>query len=181
MANTTIVPRTRRTSEELEAALASQQLQSVPPVEEVRAEKGKLVEEARVEEGTLVEEMRARARARVDQQALAQAQQVTKEALKKRWLYNSNTENISEFPEMYLIIEDGYFEYTPSDSFPFTDEEKDVHLEFCRSRVNTKPIDGLANAKLIRDSAEKTFKQIQYLPPQPQSMPNEPLTIEAVV
>lgn len=135
----------------------------------------------------VVQEMRERARERKEQAekdqaaALVGIARASAALAQKKWLYNSNTENISEFPETFLIVDDGYFEYTPSANFPFTDEEKDVHLEFCRSRVNTKPIDGVANAKRIRNNTDQVIAQTQYMPPQPQSVERSALSIETVV
>jgi hypothetical protein len=129
----------------------------------------------------VLQEMRVRARDRKAQAAQAAAQSAAAATPLQRWLYNSNTDNISEFPEGFLIVEDGYFEYTPPANFRFRDEDKDVHLEFCRSRVNTKPIDGMANAKLIRNHSERVIAQLQYLPPQPQSMNNGALSVETSI
>lgn len=132
----------------------------------------------------VIQEMRIRARDR----ALAEQAEAKDSTAKfaaqlapKKWLYNSNIENISEFHESYLIVDDGYFEYTPPANFPFSDDDKDTHLEFCRSRVNTKPIDGVANAKRIRTASEELIAQTQFMPPQPSAARDDALTIETVV
>lgn len=184
--------RTRRTPAEMAVARAAQaapaQLGKVPSMTDIDGPEAPAISAAPPKDVSAdqVQLMRQRAQERKEkalQDAAAQAAVVAAAGATKlqRWLYNSNTENISEFPEGYMVVEDGYFEYTPPANFPFTDEDKEVHLEFCRSRVNTKPVDGLGNAKLIRSNAERMLAQTTYMPPQPQTMNNGVLTVDTSI
>lgn len=128
----------------------------------------------------LIAEMKARAKKAAQEReaaAKAEAEKFAANISPKKWLYNSNIENISEFHEDFLVLDDGFFEYTPPSNFPFSDDDKETHLEFCRARVNTKPIDGVANAKRVRTAAEQLISQTEYMPPQPTQARDDALMV----
>lgn len=100
------------------------------------------------------EEAIAAAKARVQQSKAdraAQAEIAAKKAAENPvkdfglWLFNSNISNLSEMPEGYIVVDDGFFEYRPHEQI--TDENFEEHIEYAKSRINTKPIDGEKNAR----------------------------------
>lgn len=109
------------------------------------------------------EEAIAAAKARVEKakaEKAAQAELAAKQAAENPvkdfglWLFNDNIGNLSEMPDGYTVVDDGFFEYRPHE--PITDDNFDLHIEYAKSRINTKPIDGEKNAKAIIAGVIKT-------------------------
>jgi hypothetical protein len=102
----------------------------------------------------------AAAKARVEKALAEKAESAKKQATESlhkgfgTWLFNERTQNLSEMPDGYTVVEDGFFEYMPHEEI--TDDNFDLHIEYARSRINTKPIDGEKNARASVSGVMKT-------------------------
>jgi hypothetical protein len=102
----------------------------------------------------------AAAKARVEKSSAEKAEAAAKQAAEAPakgfgiWLFNERSQNLSEMPDGYTVVDDGFFEYMPHEEI--TDNNFDLHIEYARSRINTKPIDGEKNARASVSGVMKT-------------------------